>query len=193
MIDRRLLVVILIAAAALPATAAAAAKTRVVRVSPLTSSGQVRAGLRVVTTKPGTCQPFSETVAGAFRCFSDSNFVLDPCWKAGAHTVICMPNPWAHTVTRMHVRGRLGKPSTTFPNLPWALKLRDGEHCLALQGATSVVGGKRVSYGCGRRGSLAGSPNRHHSVWRIRRVRTVGGRFKLGGFASIATAYFGRA
>jgi hypothetical protein len=180
-------------AAALPATAGAAAHTRVARVSPLTKAGHVRPGLRVTTTKPGTCQPFSETVAGAYRCFSDSNLVLDPCWKAGAHTVVCWPSPWARTVTRMHVRGSLGRPNRGFAALPWAMRLRDGTRCVALQGATGVVAGRRISYGCRDGSSLAGRPNRRRRLWRIRRVDQSGGHFKLGPTATIATAYFGRA
>lgn len=178
--------------AALPATAGAAAHTRVVRVSPLTRSGQVRPGLRVVTTKPGTCQPFSEVVAGAYRCFSDSNLVLDPCWRKSAHTVICLPNPWARTVTRMRVRGRLGAPGRALSALPWALRLRGGERCVALQGATGVAGGRRISYGCFDGRQLAGRPDRRRAVWRIRRVRRSGGHFSLDGSAAITTAYFGR-
>jgi hypothetical protein len=189
---RRLLAVSLLVAAVLPASASAAARTRVVHVSPLTKSGQVRPGLRVVSTKPGTCNPFSEATAGAYRCVSDSNLILDPCWRQGAHTVVCMPTPWAHTVTRMHVRGRLGKPNLKFP-LAWGLRLRDGERCLQIQGATSVISGKRVSFGCGHDEFLAGNPDRHHRLWLIHRVRIVHGRFKLGAEATIATAYYGRA
>jgi hypothetical protein len=194
MLDRRLLAASLLVAAVLPASASAAARTRVVHVSPLTKSGHVRPGLRVVSTKPGTCLPSSEAVPGAYRCFSDSNLVLDPCWKAGAHTVLCLPAPWARTATRMRVRGRLAKPSGGAASLPWGVKLRGGERCVLLQGASSVVGGRRVNYGCSRTRFLAGRPDRHHAVWRIRRARLKsGGRFVLGAAAAIATAYYGRA
>jgi hypothetical protein len=189
MLDRRLLAVPLLVAAVLPA----AARTRVVHVSPLTKSGHVRPGLRVVSTKPGTCLPSSEAVPGAYRCFSDSNLVLDPCWKAGTHTVLCLPNPWARTATRMRVRGRLAKPSGGAASLPWGVKLRGGERCVLLQGASSVVHGRRVNYGCSRTSFLAGRPDRSHRVWRIRRARLAsGGRFVLGATAAIATAYYGR-
>jgi hypothetical protein len=189
MVDRRVL-----AAALIVAVLPAATKTRVVHVSPLTRSGHVRHGLRIVATKPGICLPSSEAVPGAYRCFSDSNAVLDPCWRTGAHTVFCLPAPWARTVTRMHVRGRLGRPSTGASALPWGLRLRGGARCLLVQGASSVLRGRRINYGCSRTSFLAGQPDRHHRFWRIRRARlTAGGRFVPAGTASVATAYDGRA
>ncbi|HEY7078016.1 MAG TPA: hypothetical protein VH418_21710 [Solirubrobacteraceae bacterium] len=191
---RRLLAAAAAVAAALPATAAlAAAPTRVARVSPFTRSGQVRPGLRVVTTKPGTCLPSSEAVPGAFRCFSDSNAVLDPCWKHGAHAVLCLPSPWARAATRMHVRGRLGRPAKGTAALPWGLRLRDGERCLLLQGASDVLRGRRINYACTRTRFLAGRPDRRRAVWRIRGARmTPAGHFVAAGTARIAIVYFGR-
>jgi hypothetical protein len=189
---RRLLAAVLLSIL-VPATATAAAGTRVVRVSPLTAGGQVRPGLRVVTTKPGTCLPSSEVVPGVFRCFSDSNAVLDPCWRTAAHTVLCLPSPWARTATRMRVRGGLGHPAKSTAALPWGVRLRGGARCLALQGATNVVRGRRISYGCGHRRFLAGKPDRHHRFWRIRRARlTSRGRFIAAGTARIAIVYSGR-
>jgi hypothetical protein len=189
---RRALATVLLVAL-LPATAAAGARTRVVRVSPFTSSGQVRPGLRVVTTKPGTCLPSSEAVPGAFRCFSDSNAVLDPCWRAGAHSVLCLPAPWARTATRMHVRGRLGRPDTGAATLPWGIRLRGGARCLLLQGATEILNGRRVNYECSRTSFLAGRPNRSRPMWRIHRARlTAGGHFVAAGIARIAIVYIGR-
>jgi hypothetical protein len=189
---RRALATVLLVAL-LPATAAAGARTRVVRVSPFTSSGQVRPGLRVVTTKPGTCLPSSEAVPGAFRCFSDSNAVLDPCWRAGAHSVLCLPAPWARTATRMHVRGRLGRPDKGAATLPWGVRLRGGARCLLLQGATEILHGRRINYACSRTAFLAGRPNRSRPIWRIHRARsTAGGHFVAAGVARVAIVYFGR-
>jgi hypothetical protein len=190
--SRRALAAVLLIAL-LPATAAAAARTRVARVSPFTSSGQVRPGLRVVTTKPGTCLPSSEAVPGAFRCFSDSSAVLDPCWRAGAHSVLCLPAPWARTATRMHVRGRLGRPDRGAAALPWGIRLRSGARCLLLQGASDILNGRRINYACSRTSFLAGRPNRSRPVWRIHRARRPpGGHFVAAGIARVAIVYFGR-
>src|SRR5690242_21465352 len=90
------------------AVAAAAPRTRVVRVSPVDASGRLRAGYRVAHTARATCQPGSEAVPAAYRCFGDDNLIRDPCWRTGAHSAICLPAPWARTVTRLRVHGGFG-------------------------------------------------------------------------------------
>jgi hypothetical protein len=175
-----------------PAGAAAAAPTRVVRVSPVDASGDLRPGYRVAHHARAACQPGSEAVPSAYRCFGDDNLIRDPCWRTSAHSAVCLLAPWAHTVTRLRVHGGFGAPLTGLTAVPWGLRLRNGERCLLLQGASEVVNGKRVSYACGRTSLLLGLPDRRRPAWRIQRARSHGSRIVAGREATIATAYFGR-
>jgi hypothetical protein len=175
-----------------PAAAVAAPPTHVVRVSPVDASGHLRAGYRVNDRARSTCQPGSEAVPSLYRCFGDDNLIRDPCWRTGARTAICLAAPWRHTVSRLTVHGGFGTPLPGGPSVPWGVRLRDGERCLLLQGASELVHGKRVNYGCSRTSFLLGRPDRGHAAWRIQRARLHGGHFTAGTRATIATAYFGR-
>jgi hypothetical protein len=146
----------------------------------------------VAHTARASCQPGSEAVPAAYRCFGDDNLIRDPCWRTGAHSAICLPAPWRHTVTKLRVHGGFGAPLSGPATLPWGVRLRDGEHCLLLQGASDVVHGKRVNYACGRTSYLIGRPDRSRAVWRIQRARRQGGRAVAGRRAAIGTAYYGR-
>ena len=137
--------------------------------------------------------PGSEAVPGTYRCFGDDNLIRDPCWQTGAHSAICLLKPWAHTVSRLRVHGGFEAPVGGGSPAPWGVRLRSGERCLLLQGASSIVNGKRVNYACSRTRFLLGRPDRRHSSWRIQRARLNGSTFVAGGHARIRTAYFGRA
>jgi hypothetical protein len=176
----------------IPAAALAASRTHVKHVSPLNAAGELRSGLRIADRANATCAPGSEAVPGVYRCFGDDNLIRDPCWKTGAHTAICLLRPWAHTVSRLRVHGGFGSPIMGGSSVPWGVRLRSGERCLLLQGASSIVNGKRVSYACSRTRFLLGRPNRRQRAWTIQRARLEGGAFVAGGRAVVRTAYFGR-
>jgi hypothetical protein len=176
-----------------PTAAFAASRTRVEHVSPLTASGELRSGLRISDRASGSCAPGSEAVPGTYRCFGDDDLIRDPCWQTGARSAICLVRPWAHTVSRLRVRGGFDQPIGGGSSVPWGVRLRSGERCLLLQGASSVVKGKRVNYSCSRTRFLLGRPDRRHSAWRIQRARLKASRFVAGGHAVVRTAYFGRA
>jgi hypothetical protein len=176
-----------------PTTAVAASRTHVKHVSPLTATGGLRPGLRITDRAKATCAPGSEAVPGTYRCFGDDNLIRDPCWKTGARSAICLLKPWARTVSRLRVRGGFDTPVGGGSSMPWGLRLRGGERCLLLQGASSIVNGKRVNYFCSRTRFLLGRADRRHAAWRIQRARLKGGRFVAGGHARIRVAYFGRA
>ena len=50
-------------------------------------------------------------------------------------------------------------------SLPWAVELADGERCTLLTGATAVVAGMRINYGCDGGGSIVGDLQRGPTVW----------------------------
>jgi hypothetical protein len=175
-----------------PAGALAAPHTRAVRVSPVDASGHLRSGYRVAHRARAACQPGSEAVPGAYRCFGNDNLIRDPCWRASAHVAFCLAAPWQRRVTRLRVHGGFGAPLGGRASLPWGVRLRDGERCVLMQGASDVIRGKRVNYGCSRTSFLIGRPDRGHAAWRIQRARLRAGRFVAGARATIATAYYGR-
>jgi hypothetical protein len=52
---------------------------------------------------------------------------------------------------------------------PWNLELTSGRHCSFATGATTIVDGKRLNYGCNGHGNgvLWGYPDRRSQPWTI--------------------------
>lgn len=57
--------------------------------------------------------------------------------------------------------------STTSNPPPWAIQLADGQTCHVYTGATTTVGGIRMSFGCDN-GALYGTPDTGNPVMTIR-------------------------
>jgi hypothetical protein len=126
------------------------------------SEGGIASGVTVAKNGRGYCWEGSAADArpDAWRCFL-GNFILDPCFSNETGTsgfVVCAESPWS-SVTKLRLTKPLpqslandesGDPTV---GVPWSLKLTDGTECGLLTGATSVVAGLRISYGCdgGRR------------------------------------------
>jgi hypothetical protein len=72
------------------------------------------------------------------------------------------------TLTKALPHG-MANAGTTEPTAkqPWAVKLADGMECVAFTGATGVVAGLGISYGCSDGGVLAGEPHRPSATWTI--------------------------
>lgn len=115
----------------------------------------------------------ASTAPDAYRCFQ-GNLIHDPCFAASPHatSVVCFLDPW-HAVTVLHLTRRLPKPSAPpkGPPLPWAIVTTDGRHCVFMTGATALVGGERVNYGCTDRTYLLGNPDTRQPLWTIRSDR----------------------
>ena len=143
------------AAAGLRATTAVA-RTRLIDVRPVTARSQPRPGLKVgVAAKPATCEPGSDSVGNAYRCFAGDD-VYDPCWadETGGRpaSVVCQSAPWQHTVIRLRLKTGLGPflsaPRPREVRFPWGVQLTDGTRCLAAQGAHGTALGRVIEYGC---------------------------------------------
>lgn len=177
-----------------PGTAPASPATRIVRVSPTTSAGAVRAGFMIAHTRHGAkCEAGSDVVSGVYRCFA-GNAVLDPCWaqaSAGAPAAVCLLEPWSHALTRLY----LGAPLENSPAGPldvWGLQLGAGPRCVAAQGTHDSLGGLVINYYCGGTALvLLGEPDRAHASWRIREAHSRPGGYALGSWVTIATAWYG--
>ena len=185
-------------AAPLAASAATApSRTSRVEVRPVDAQGHLLAGYRV-GHEFGRAHCLRGGIADnqAYRCFA-GNEIFDPCWvqdSATAH-VICLRDPWHHTVARLRVtkgfdNGYAGGPSRS----PWAIRLVSGPRCVGVQGASGAVAGHGISYVClDGKTVLLDEPDMAHSLWTIRVARDTGGyHYRRIGRHAIAAAYFGR-
>ena len=51
--------------------------------------------------------------------------------------------------------------------IPWALELANGERCTLLTGATAVLAGQRLNYGCEGGGYVLGEVDQRRQVWTV--------------------------
>ncbi len=131
-------------------------------------------GLAVSVTRTlhGNC--FTTSIVAsrpdAYRCMS-GNAILDPCFMAVGRDAACPINgPW----TNMAVLLKNAVPSNGTPNRdlgtggqPWAIQLAGGVNCEELSGATTLVAGQRLAYGCTGGAGLYGNVHRSGQVWTI--------------------------
>jgi hypothetical protein len=180
-----------------PRSAATAAKTDatvVVHVRPTTAGGHKLPRYRVVRTLDGyDCEPFSEAVGGAYRCFG-SNYVIDPCWLQNTDPIqaLCIGSPWEKTVWRLHLSKLGGHPSAG-SNSIWGLRLANWNRCTALQGAgRPSVHGRYLIWLCSHRTGVVQGLNRTHRTWRARTItEDSSGHWHWGPLRDVARAYVG--
>jgi hypothetical protein len=193
----------LLAAASLLSGGSSPARTEIVRWSPLTAAGAVKATLKVHDVGTGRCTD-TYTTAGdiAYRC-GRGNGIYFPCWRAGPYStdrVLCAGDPWTRSVTRIRSPGLLLYPGVTYlddPYSPWALELTTGQRCRLFQGAHDAVRRRGhtyvVDYYCDEKNLvLLRGPHRGRG-WRIGAARYLGLRrgYKLLGDVEIRRAFFG--
>jgi hypothetical protein len=101
---------------------------------------------------------------------ADGGTIADPCFAGpadGTGTLLCLQAPEATTALQVTPDGPVNTPPTPLPNaLPWYIELSNGQRCGMLGGATGLVNGMRLNYGC-RDGTLFGDPDRSSPVWTI--------------------------
>lgn len=190
------------AAAAIP-TDASAPTAIVANVTPFTSDGHLRNGLRVAQQARGICGPGSDVLPNnVYRC-SFGNVGVDPCWRhyrASVPAVVCLETPWAETVIRL-LLAAAPAPSAGHTNLkvePWGITLHSGARCLAFQGAHDTVTGREgapvIDYYCSSKLALVRGIDRSHPTWTIRAARinhNLSDPYTLIGRVAIRTAWFG--
>ena len=96
----------------------------------------------------------------------------------------CATEPWATDVVRFRLTEPLprekedaaapGDPVAAVEEadadpweLPWALELANGKRCTLLTGASVVLAGERLQYGCEGGGSVLGEMDREQPVWAV--------------------------
>src|SRR6476620_7030814 len=163
--------------------AVAAASTQRLRYSPFSPSGAAAPSLRIASAFGGECNTASFIVRGnVYRCFA-GNFIRDPCYfdalasaQLDRDVVVCVGSPWARSAVRLRADTldrssplRAGAP-------PWARELASGPRCVFAEGASNVVGGRRLNYVCDHNRFLFGVPDTSRATWRIRVARDFNGR-----------------
>ena len=168
-------VVVVIVALALVSTAGAStAGTEIELYAPF-SADTIASGIQVGHVARGSCWTTSiaDSRTDAFRC-TVGNYIHDPCFASspGGPTVyvLCPMYTPAAKVLRINLTKALpshagGSDPMHYP--PWAIQTATGKWCTAITGATSMVAGMRVSYGCIGGGVLLGSPHRASANWRM--------------------------
>ena len=167
--------------------------TVVEHTSPVGPSGHLLPGYQVNHNYRGaTCKSHSDEVGDAYACHL--KFGYDPCWVTAKHSyVVCLSEPYAHKVARLHVvrfvnKGGLGKPKP----LPWGLLLANGKRTTLLPGSFGTAGGEQIHYTLDSRYQtvLAGPIDKSGPVWRIRLAKNNGRfQFKLAGWIDIDKAW----
>lgn len=173
---------------------ASAAPTRIVKLSPITSSDTLKPGYKVAETHyGGMCAPGSDVMAGVYRCFAGHG-VYDPCWAESNTSVGCLPTPWSHRVVRINVTSAL-EVSPGGPFYIWGVQLSNGRRCVATQGAHDSFHKHIVNFVCDNNYQLVllDKPNERQSPWRIREAyyHRRGNYYTYGGIAKITLAWYG--
>ena len=152
--------------------------------------GGLNAGLAVTANESGVCAHGSLATPGrpdAWDCLgTDDNTVRDPCFAdpfaapGAPHELACAAAPWAADVVLLRLTEPLSRAKDGAPaaagveeadpgpwELPWALELANGERCTLLTGASVVLAGERLHYGCEGGGWVLGGPDRAEAVWTV--------------------------
>jgi hypothetical protein len=169
--------------------------TRQVHVSPVGPDGSPVRGYRTtVTAGRAGCEPGSEAIGQAYRCFA-GHFLYDPCWaaKASTPTVLCLAFPWSVTDIRLTVSAPLSPIPPVGPiSEPWGVELAGGQRCVVIQGAHSTFDGRVIDYYCNARLSLLRGLAKTGPVWRAASVIGTSGHQAAGPVREIRIAWFGR-
>jgi len=172
-----LITALFLAGGSAPLRAQQAGGATALRVYAAFGPGALRPGVEVTGRVAGEC--FAASLADqsrddAWRCTS-SNRILDPCFEGfqGTQAVMACPeSPWTSRVTLLTPTKEPARDSANRANigggLPWALELTSGVRCVFLTGATALVAGMRINYGCvGSAQAVVGDVNRVLPEWRV--------------------------
>ena len=152
--------------------AAAVTRTSLHLYAPFNGGGTAR-GVRVARSASGYCWTTSigDSRSDAFRCFV-GNYIHDPCFAntlVPSNFVLCPLAQPGSKLLRINLTKPLpSRPETSNPTRypPWFIQLANGQWCGRTQGATGLIAGLPISYGC-THGVLLGNPHRSTSLWTI--------------------------
>jgi hypothetical protein len=165
-----------VAVAAWPTSLGAPGPTSLVLYAPFTAEGHVASDTQISATVAGRC--WSSSVSrrsDAYRCVTTTSYLQDPCFadESGHAAFVLCPSRFLppRKVVKITLAGRLAAANSRsgdpMQGLPWTVRLSDGRWCGVLLGATGVVAGMRINYGCNGGGTLIGTPRRSLRTWTI--------------------------
>jgi hypothetical protein len=152
-----------------PAALAAGGTTRVVLYAPYGIDGGLRPGFTTTSSVHGSCwsSSASSTRPDAWRCMT-GNLIHDPCFSNPAKTqVACPSDPFAKAIMVIDLDKALPARHGSSGPSPWALRLANGAKCSIVTGATGVVAGMRLNYGCDNKGWVLGDVDQSSQPWRV--------------------------
>ena len=158
-----------------PAAVAASGTTRVVLYTPYGIDGRLQSGFTATSAVQGSCwtSSLSSTRPDAWRCMI-GNFIHDPCFSDSAKTqVACPSDPFEKAVLIIDLDKALPAHSGSSGQSPWAVRLANGTICSFITGATGVVAGMRLNYGCTDKGWVLGDVDRSSQPWRVFYTRNI--------------------
>jgi hypothetical protein len=142
-------------------------------------SGKLRPGYSVAKKAQGSCWSGSigSSRPDAWRCMT-GNIIIDPCFAPtmDTHIVYCPDSLAPKHLLALVLTKRLpldhaNQGSATASGRPTSLTLAGGATCSYVSGATGVVGGMRINYGCTDGRMLLGDVDRSAPRWRIYAMR----------------------
>ncbi len=148
--------------------------TKVVRFSP--------SGIRGTIDTPADCWVSSLAAprANAWRCMV-VNTIYDPCFSTStqASYVICDANPTGDTRGLKAILAHpLPASSPSSGTQAWMMRLADGPVCSFMTGASGIIGGERINYGCTDGALVIGTPQ-IGSVWMVKEVKKGQSQFVM--------------
>ncbi len=158
-----------------PTTTTSTTSTPAATATKLYSPENSDGGLAVSITRTvnGNCFTTSETAGrpDAYRCMA-GNEILDPCFSFNGNEAVCPVNgPWTNTALLLKnatlPNGVTPNQDTGTKGPPWAIQLASGANCLEFSGATTLVAGQRLAYGCPGGIGLYGNVQRSGPTWMI--------------------------
>jgi hypothetical protein len=142
--------------------------------SPFAAAGPA-AGVHIARSAAGSCwtSSLADPRSDAWRCLV-GNYIHDPCFSNEINPtdyVLCPQYTPGDRLLRINLTKTLPRSSNTsgdptrYP--PWAVQTTGGKWCTILTGATGLIAGMRINYGCAGRGYLLGNPRRQTAIWTI--------------------------
>ena len=136
--------------------------------------GSVAPGIRIARSARGYCWTSSigDERSDAYRCFV-GNVIHDPCFanSLGSSAFVLCPLYYPGSrVLRIHLTKPLPQnPAVSDPtrSLPWVVQLANDRWCGRIQGASGLIAGLPLTYGCSPKGVLIGFPHRTAPLWTI--------------------------
>jgi hypothetical protein len=142
--------------------------------------------LTVAGDEAGIC--ISDSLAAldrpdAFDCTGESGQIYDPCFENPFLSpdepaeLACVTDPFSTEVVVLIVEDALprekeapaglGQDPFAPWDLPWALELANGDHCMLLHGTLYQLAGQVVYYSCEQNGAVLGVVDHGQPVWTV--------------------------